>query len=51
VANVAWTIAVGAGGLAGVIAITLWLPAFLGFVVVIALAMLWCIWLERHPIS
>ena len=36
------------GGLAVVIAILL-LPSYAGAALAVAVAILWCVWLERHP--
>ena len=36
------------GGLIALVGITV-LPAFVGFVLAVAIAMVWCSWLEHHP--
>jgi len=36
--------------MAGVAAVLVWAPSYLAFSASIALAIGWCVWIERHPV-
>jgi hypothetical protein len=46
--KVAWGVVVAAGGLVAAVGILVLMPAYVSFVVAVAAAASWCIWLERH---
>jgi hypothetical protein len=37
--------------IAAVLGIAMWIPAYLSFVLVMAVAIRWCLWLEREQIG
>jgi hypothetical protein len=48
-ANAVWAVALSVIGSAAALALVGLVPVYVSFPGVIAIAMGWCIWLERHP--